>query len=75
MSRARGRAVPPGFGVGARVKSKSVARKRKGKREYLNDTETRRIMKEFEYFESKRANVRDDLRAYMIFLFFNSFQR
>jgi len=36
------------------VKSKSAARKRKGKREYLNDAETRRMMRELqEYFESK----------------------
>jgi len=70
MSRARARAVPSGFGVGARVKSKSAARKRKGRLEYLNDPETRRIMKEFEYFESKRANVKDALRAYVIFFNF-----
>ena len=32
----------------------SVSRKRKGKREYLNDAETRRMMKELQdYFESK----------------------
>jgi len=31
-----------------------VSRKRKGKREYLNDAETRRMMKELQdYFESK----------------------
>jgi len=37
-----------------RVKSESVSRKRKGKREYLNDAETRRMMRELErYFESK----------------------
>ena len=36
------------------VKSESFSRKRKGKREYLNDVETRRMMREFErYFESK----------------------
>jgi CRISPR-associated protein Cas1 len=36
------------------TKSESVSRSRKGKREYLNDTETRRMMKELEcYFESK----------------------
>lgn len=36
------------------VKSESVSRKRKGKREYLNDAETRCIMKELErLFESK----------------------
>ena len=36
------------------VKSESVSRTRKGKREYLNDAETRRMMKELErYFESK----------------------
>jgi len=36
------------------VKGESVSRKRKGKREYLNDAKTRRMMKEFErYFESK----------------------
>ncbi len=36
------------------VKRESVSRKRKGKRVYLNDAESRRIMKELErYFESK----------------------
>jgi CRISPR-associated protein Cas1 len=36
------------------VKSESVSRNRKGKREYLNDAETRRMMRELErYFESK----------------------
>jgi CRISPR-associated protein Cas1 len=36
------------------VKSESVSRKRRGKREYLNDAETRRMMKELDgYFESK----------------------
>ena len=36
------------------VKSESVSRKRKGKREYLNDAETKRMMGELErYFESK----------------------
>ena len=36
------------------VKSESVSRKRKGKREYLNDTDTKRMMKELEgFFESK----------------------
>lgn len=36
------------------VKSESVSRKRKGKREYLNDAETKQMMKELqEYFESK----------------------
>lgn len=36
------------------VKGESVSRKRKGKREYLNDAETGRMMKELErYFESK----------------------
>ena len=36
------------------VKSESVSRKRKGKREYLNDAETRRMMRELEgFFESK----------------------
>jgi CRISPR-associated protein Cas1 len=36
------------------VKSESVSRKRKGKREYLNNSETRRMMKELEgFFESK----------------------
>lgn len=36
------------------IKSESVSRKRKGKREYLNDSETRCMMKELnEYFESK----------------------
>jgi CRISPR-associated endonuclease Cas1 len=35
------------------VKSESVSRKRKGKREYLNDAETSRLMKELQaYFES-----------------------
>jgi len=42
-------------GLGKRdftVKSESVSRSRKGKREYLNDTETRRMMKELDnYFE------------------------
>jgi CRISPR/Cas system-associated endonuclease Cas1 len=36
------------------VKGESVSRKRKGKREYLNDAETGRMMKDLEgYFESK----------------------
>ncbi len=36
------------------VKSESVSRNRKGKREYLNDEETRRMMNELEkFFESK----------------------
>lgn len=36
------------------VKSESVSRKRKGKREYLNDEETRRMMRALEgYFESR----------------------
>jgi CRISPR-associated protein Cas1 len=36
------------------VKRESVSRKRKGKREYLNDAETRRMMKELQgFFESK----------------------
>ena len=36
------------------VKSESVSRKRKGKREYLNDTDTKRMMKELEgFFESQ----------------------
>jgi len=36
------------------VKGESVSRNRKGKREYLNDAETRRMMRELErYFESK----------------------
>jgi CRISPR/Cas system-associated endonuclease Cas1 len=36
------------------VKSESMSRKMKGKREYLNNEETRRMMKELErYFESK----------------------
>lgn len=36
------------------VKSESVSRKRKGKREYLKDAEIRRMMRELErYFESK----------------------
>lgn len=36
------------------VKSESVSRKRKGKREYLKNKETRRMMNELrEYFESK----------------------
>ena len=36
------------------VKSESVSRKKMGKREYLNDAETNRMMKELErYFESK----------------------
>ncbi|MBQ04672.1 hypothetical protein CL673_08235 [Candidatus Bathyarchaeota archaeon] len=32
------------------MKVESVARKRKGKREYLNDVETDRMMKERDYF-------------------------
>ena len=36
------------------VKSESVSRKRKGKREYLSDAQTKRMMRELqEYFESK----------------------
>ena len=36
------------------VKSENMSRKRKGEREYLNDAETRHMMKELErYFESK----------------------
>lgn len=36
------------------MKSEAVSKKRKGKREYLNDDETRRMMKELQdYFESK----------------------
>jgi hypothetical protein len=36
------------------VKGESASQKRKGKREYLNDAETRRMMNELgEYFESK----------------------
>ena len=36
------------------VKNEGVSRKRKGKREYLNNVETRRMMNELErYFESK----------------------
>jgi CRISPR/Cas system-associated endonuclease Cas1 len=36
------------------VKSESASKSRKGKREYLNNVETRRMMKEHEkYFESK----------------------
>jgi len=36
------------------VKSEAVSKKRKGKREYLNDAETRRMMKELQgYFEPK----------------------
>jgi len=46
-----------GQGLGKRdftVKSESVSRSRKGKREYLNDAETRRMMRELnDYFESK----------------------
>ena len=39
---------------GFTVKFESVSWKRKGKREYLNDAETKRIMKELEgFFESK----------------------
>ena len=44
-------------GLGKRdfmVKSESVSRIRKGKREYLNNAETRRMMKELDvYFDSK----------------------
>jgi len=36
------------------VKSEAVSRKRMGKREYLNDAETRRMIRELhDYFESK----------------------
>lgn len=36
------------------VKSENTSRRKKGKREYLNDSETRRMMKKLqEYFESK----------------------
>ena len=36
------------------MKSEAVSKKRKGKREYLNDAETKRMMKELQdYFESK----------------------
>ncbi len=36
------------------VKSKGVSQSRKGKREYLKDAETRRMMNELnQYFESK----------------------
>ena len=36
------------------MKSENVSRSRKGKREYLSDSETRRMMKELEkHFESK----------------------
>jgi len=36
------------------VKSEAVSKKRKGKREYLNDVETRRMRRELNgYFESK----------------------
>ena len=36
------------------VKSEAVSRKRKGKHEYLNNVETRRMMKELKkYFDSK----------------------
>ena len=35
------------------MKVEDIARKRKGKREYLNDRETRKMMKELDnYFES-----------------------
>ena len=38
------------------MKSESVSRSRKGKREYLNDAETKRMMSELnDYFESKVA--------------------
>ena len=39
------------------VKSESVNRKRKGKREYLNDKETRRLMKELESFFESRIEI------------------
>jgi hypothetical protein len=46
-------------GLGKRdftIKSESVSRTRKGKREYLNDAETRRMMRELnDFFESKVA--------------------
>jgi CRISPR/Cas system-associated endonuclease Cas1 len=36
------------------VKSENMSRSRKGKRQYLNDAETKRMMKELDhYFESK----------------------
>ena len=42
------------------VKAGSVSQKRKGKREYLNDAETRRMMKELnEYFESNVEILRN----------------
>ena len=40
-----------------RVKSESVSRKRKGKREYLNDAETRRMMKELDEFLLTRVEI------------------
>ena len=44
------------------VKSESVSRSRKGKREYLNDAESRRMMRELEsFFES---NVEIPLMRY-----------
>jgi hypothetical protein len=39
------------------VKSESIARKRKGKREYLNDKETRRMMKELQKFLKSKVDV------------------
>ena len=40
-----------------KVKSESVSRKRKGKREYLNDVETRRMMRELDKFFLTRVEI------------------
>lgn len=39
------------------VKSESISRKRKGKREYLNDGETRRMMRELECYFELRVDI------------------
>ena len=39
------------------TKIESMSRKRMGKREYLNDTETRRMMKELEKYFALRVDI------------------
>jgi CRISPR-associated protein Cas1 len=39
------------------VKSESVSQKRKGEREYLNDAQTRRMMRELERFFESRVEI------------------
>ena len=39
------------------VKSESISRKRKGKREYLNDTGTKRMMREIELCFVSNVNI------------------